>query len=66
MSSSNGPGQGGSGQPVSAGTGEVRTFPTSHIPLEVQGGAGEAMKGNPTPTAIPGVDAPKLTHQTKS
>jgi putative transposase len=36
------------------------------ISLEAQGGAGEAMKGNPTPTVIPGVDAPKLTHQTKS
>jgi putative transposase len=36
------------------------------IPLEAQGGAVEAMKGNPTPTVIPGVDAPKLTHQTKS
>jgi putative transposase len=36
------------------------------IPLEAQGGAGEAMKGNPTPTVIPGVDAPKLTHQMKS
>jgi len=24
------------------------------------------VKGNPTPTVIPGVDAPKLTHQTKS
>jgi putative transposase len=36
------------------------------IPLEAQGGAGEAMKGNPTPTVIPGVDAPKLTQPTKS
>jgi hypothetical protein len=36
------------------------------IPLEAQGRAGEAMKGNPTPTVIPGVDAPKLTQQTKS
>jgi len=35
------------------------------IPLEAQGGAVEAMKGNPT-TVIPGVDAPKLTHETKS
>jgi len=32
------------------------------IPLEAQGRASEAMKGNPTPTVIPGVDAPKLTH----
>jgi putative transposase len=31
------------------------------ILLEAQGGADEAMKGNPTPTAIPGVDAPKPT-----
>jgi putative transposase len=36
------------------------------IPLEAQGRAGEAMKGNPTPTVIPGVDAPKLTQPTKS
>jgi putative transposase len=36
------------------------------IPIEAQGRAGEAMKGNPTPTVIPGVDAPKLTQQTKS
>ena len=30
------------------------------ITLEAQGGAVEAVKGNPTPTVIPGVDAPKL------
>jgi putative transposase len=36
------------------------------IPLEAQGRAGGAMKGNPTPTVIPGVDAPKLTQPTKS
>jgi len=36
------------------------------IPIEAQGRAGEAMKGNPTPTVIPGVDAPKLTQPTKS
>jgi putative transposase len=36
------------------------------ISIEAQGGAGEAMKGNPTPTVIPGVDAPKLTQPTKS
>jgi IS605 OrfB family transposase len=36
------------------------------IPIEAQGGAGEAMKGNPTPTVISGVDAPKLTQPTKS
>src|SRR2546421_904208 len=47
--------------------GRVR-FARSRPPilLEAQGGAGEAMKGNPTPTVIPGVDAPKLTQQTKS
>ena len=36
------------------------------ILLEAQGGADEAMMGNPTPTVIPGVDAPKLTQPTKS
>jgi putative transposase len=36
------------------------------IPIEAQGRAVEAMKGNPTPTVIPGVDAPKLTQPTKS
>ena len=42
--------------------GRVR-FARSRPPilLEAQGGAVEAMKGNPTPTVIPGVDAPKLT-----
>ena len=47
--------------------GRVR-FARSRPPilLEAQGGAGEAMKGNPMPTVIPGVDAPKLTQQTKS
>jgi putative transposase len=46
--------------------GRVR-FARSRPPIiEAQGGAGEAMKGNPTPTVIPGVDAPKLTHPTKS
>lgn len=29
-----------------------------------KGGAVEALKGNPTPTVIPGVDAPKLTYPT--
>ena len=33
---------------------------------EVQGGAVEAVKGNPTPTVIPGVEALKLTHQMNS
>jgi putative transposase len=47
--------------------GRVR-FARSRPPilLEAQGGAVEAMKGNPTTTVIPGVDAPKLTHPTKS
>ena len=36
------------------------------IPLEAQGGAVEAVKGNPTPTVIPGVDAPKPTSHTAS
>ena len=46
--------------------GRVR-FARSQPPIiEAQGRASEAMKGNPTPTVIPGVDAPKLTHQTKS
>jgi putative transposase len=47
--------------------GRVR-FARSRPPilLEAQGGAGEAVKGNPTPTVIPGVDAPKLTQPTKS
>src|SRR2546422_3116083 len=31
-----------------------------------RGAAEDAVKGNPTPTAIPGVDAPKLTQPTKS
>ena len=42
--------------------GRVR-FARSRPPInEAQGGAVEAMKGNPTPTVIPGVDAPKLTY----
>jgi putative transposase len=46
--------------------GRVR-FARSRPPMvEAQGGAAEAMKGNPTPTVIPGVDAPKPTHPTKS
>src|SRR5947208_3241791 len=47
--------------------GRVR-FARSRPPilLEAQGRAVEAMKGNPTPTVIPGVDAPKLTQPTKS
>src|SRR6266566_1125710 len=47
--------------------GRVR-FARSRPPilLEAQGRAVEAVKGNPTTTVIPGVDAPKLTHQTKS
>src|SRR5437667_552640 len=47
--------------------GRVR-FARSRPPIliEAQGGAVEAVKGNPTPTVIPGVDAPKLTHPKKS
>ena len=46
--------------------GRVR-FARSRPPIiEAQGRASEAMKGNPTPTVIPGVDAPKLTQPTKS
>src|SRR5437870_5327472 len=47
--------------------GRVR-FARSRPPilLEAQGGAVEAVKGNPTPPVIPGVDAPKLNQQTKS
>jgi putative transposase len=36
------------------------------VRIEAQGGAVEAMKGNPTSTVILGVDAPKLTQPTKS
>jgi putative transposase len=38
-------------------------FARSRPPIipEAQGGADEAVTGNPTPTVIPGVDAPKLT-----
>src|SRR2546422_17497 len=52
---------------ILARRGRVR-FACSRPPilLEAQGGAVEAVKGNPTPTAIPGVDAPKLTQPTKS
>jgi putative transposase len=42
----------------------ARSRPPIHI--EAQGGADEAVMGNPTPTVIPGVDAPKLTQPTKS
>jgi putative transposase len=47
--------------------GRVR-FARSRPPilLEAQGEAAEAVKRNPTTTVIPGVDAPKLTHPTKS
>jgi putative transposase len=47
--------------------GRVR-FARSRPPiiLEAQGGAAEAVKGNPAPTVIPGVDAPKQTQPTKS
>src|SRR2546421_9333749 len=46
--------------------GRVR-FARSRPPIiEAQDRAVEAMKGNPTLTIIPGVDAPKLTQPTKS
>src|SRR5947199_3563842 len=46
--------------------GRVR-FARSRSPIiEAQGGAVEAVKGNPTPTVISGVDAPKLTSHTAS
>jgi putative transposase len=45
--------------------GRVR-FARSRPLIEAQGGAVEAVKGNPTPTVIPGVDAPKLAQPTKS
>jgi len=45
--------------------GRVR-FARSQPLIEAQGGAVEAVKGNPTATVIPGVDAPKLTQPTKS
>jgi putative transposase len=45
--------------------GRVR-FARSRPLIEAQGGAVEAVKGNPTPTVIPGVDAPKLTQPKKS
>src|SRR2546422_9198286 len=52
---------------ILARRGRVR-FARSRPPIimEAQGGAAEAVKGNPTPTVIPGVDAPKLTQPTKS
>jgi len=41
--------------------GRVR-FARSRPPInEAQGGTVEAVKANPMPTVIPGVDAPKLT-----
>ena len=45
--------------------GRVR-FARSRPLIEAQGGAFEAVKGNPTPTVIPRVDAPKLIQPTKS
>ena len=45
--------------------GRVR-FARSRPPIiEAQGRAVQAVKGNPTPTAVPGVDAPKLTQPNK-
>ena len=45
---------------------EVRPFPAEKKlrASKAQGISGEAVKGNPTTTAIPGVDAPKLTYPT--
>jgi len=50
---------------ILARRGRVR-FARSRPLIGAQGGAAEAVKGNPTPTVIPGVDAPKPTHPTKS
>jgi putative transposase len=52
---------------ILARRGRVR-FARSRPPIiiEAQGGAAEAVKGNPTPTVILGVDAPKLIHPTTS
>src|SRR5467141_1583586 len=52
---------------ILARRGRVR-FARSQPPtvLEAQGGAVEAVKGNPTTTVIPGVDAPKQTQPMKS
>src|SRR5256886_3080861 len=50
---------------ILARRGRVR-FARSRPLIEARGGAVEAVKGNPTPTVIPGVDAPKLTHSTES
>ena len=36
-------------------------FDRSQPTAQAQGGTVEAVMGNPTPTVIPGVDAPKLT-----
>src|SRR6266702_1625698 len=41
--------------------GRVRFARSQPPTVEAQGGAVEAVKGNPTTTVIPGVDAPKLT-----
>jgi hypothetical protein len=46
---------------------EVRPFPAKKRACvsEAQGLSGEAMKGNPTTTAIPRVDESKPSHQTE-
>jgi len=41
-------------------------FDRSQPTTQAKGGAIEAMRGNPTPMVIPGVDAPKLTYPTIS
>ncbi len=46
--------------------GRVRFARSQPLMVEAQGEAVEAVKGNPTSAVIPGVDAPKLTHATKS
>ncbi len=46
------------------GTVMVRPFPAYYT--DKKGGTSEAVRENPTPTVISGVDAPKLTHPTKS
>ena len=42
---------------------EVRPFPASDHNMETQGLSGEAMKGNPPTTVIPGVDESKSSRQ---
>ena len=46
--------------------GRVRVARSRPPIIETQGRAVEAVRGNPTPTVIPEVNAPKLTQPTKS